>query len=341
MTAQQRENNIKSFEASECSDAYIKARKVAVMGFGAQGKAQALNLVDSGAEVKVVLRRGSIHVDDARACGLDVISFEDCAQWADTYFFLIPDEVQPEVYERFIAPNLELGDALVFAHGLNIHWKTIVAPDFVDVILVAPKGPGTQVRTYYEAGSGLSSIIAVEQDASGSAHQLALSIATALGSAHASIIESTFEEEAVTDLFGEQAVLCGGVLEMMKAGFELLAESGVSPELAYNECIQEMKLIIDLVAEHGFEHTYEVISTTAEYGGYVTGKRLVNDQTRREMRDVLSEISSGKFAHEWIDDARNGAPRYKALKDEFAQSVHDVDEAGMRARRYFKPHFPE
>lgn len=334
-------DGIISYEAQDCDLSFIKKRKVALMGFGAQGKAQALNMVNSGVEVKVVLRKGSPSIDEARACGLDVISFEDCAQWADVFFFLIPDEVQPQVYEEHIAPHLKPHDALVFAHGLNIHWKNIVAPADVDVIMVAPKGPGTQVRSYFEQGGGLSSIVAVHQDASGKAHELMLSIAAALGSARASIIESTFEEEAVTDLFGEQVVLCGGVLEMMKAGFEVLAESGVAPEVAYNECIQEMKLIVDLVAEHGFEHTYDVISTTAEYGGYRTGRRLVNDETKQEMRAVLSEITSGEFAHEWIEDAREGGKRYRALKQDFAQSVERVDEAGMKARAYFKPRFPK
>ena len=334
-------DGIISYDAQDCDLSFIKKRKVALMGFGAQGKAQALNMVNSGVEVKVVLRKGSPSIDEARACGLDVISFEDCAQWADVFFFLIPDEVQPQVYEEHIAPHLKPHDALVFAHGLNIHWKNIVAPADVDVIMVAPKGPGTQVRSYFEQGGGLSSIVAVHQDASGEAHELILSIAAALGSARASIIESTFEEEAVTDLFGEQVVLCGGVLEMMKAGFEVLAESGVAPEVAYNECIQEMKLIVDLVAEHGFEHTYDVISTTAEYGGYRTGRRLVNDETKQEMRAVLSEITSGEFAHEWIEDAREGGKRYRALKQDFAQSVERVDEAGMKARAYFKPRFPK
>lgn len=334
-------DGITSYEAKDCDLSIIKKRKVALMGFGAQGKAQALNMQDSGVELKVVLRKGSPSIDEARACSLDVISFEDCAEWADVFFFLIPDEVQPQVYEKYIAPKLKPNDALVFAHGLNIHWKNIVAPADVDVILVAPKGPGTQVRTYFEAGGGLSNIVAVEQDASGHAHELMLSIAASLGATRASIIESTFEEEAVTDLFGEQVVLCGGVLEMMKAGFEVLAESGVAPELAYNECIQEMKLIVDLVAEHGFEHTYDVISTTAEYGGYRTGRRLVTDETKQEMRAVLGEITSGEFAHEWIADAREGGERYKALKHDFAESVQRVDEAGAKARAYFKPRFPK
>lgn len=334
-------DGITSYEAEDCDLSIIRKRKVALLGFGAQGKAQALNMQDSGVEVKVVLRKGSPSIDTARACGLDVISFEDCADWAEVFFFLIPDEVQPQVYEEFIAPKLKPNDALVFAHGLNIHWKNIVTPADVDVILVAPKGPGTQVRSYFEAGGGLSSIVAVEQDASGQAHELMLSIAASLGATRASIIESTFEEEAVTDLFGEQVVLCGGVLEMMKAGFEVLAESGVAPEIAYNECIQEMKLIVDLVAEHGFEHTYDVISTTAEYGGYRTGRRLVTDETKQEMRKVLTEVTSGEFAHEWIADAREGGLRYKALKQDFAESVQRVDEAGARARGYFKPRFPK
>ena len=334
-------NGITSYDANDCNLDFVKERKVAVMGFGAQGKAQALNLRDSGVEVKVVLRLGSSHIDDARACDFDVISFEDCAQWADTFVFLIPDEVQPLVYERYLEGNLKPGDALVFAHGLNICWENITAPDFVDVIMVAPKGPGTQVRSYFQAGGGLSDIVAVAQDATGHAHDIALAFAAALGGARASIIESTFKEEAITDLFGEQTVLCGGVLEMMKAGFEVLAESGVSPELAYNECIQEMKLIVDLVAERGFEHTYDVISTTAEFGGYRAGRRLVTDDTRDEMRAILGDIESGKFAHEWIEDAREGGEKYRALKADFAQSVRTIDEAGVRARAYFKPRFPE
>lgn len=337
----QTREGILSYDAADCDISLIKDRKIAVMGYGAQGKAQALNMRDCGADVKVVLRNGSDHIDDARACGLDVISFADCAQWADTYFFLIPDEIQPLVYERYLKDFLKPGDLLVFAHGLNIYWKNITPPDFVDVIMIAPKGPGTQVRSYFEAGGGLSDVVAVAQDASGHAHELMLALAAALGGARASIIESTFKEEAVTDLFGEQVVLCGGVLEMMKAGFEVLAESGVSPELAYNECIQEMKLIVDLVAEHGFEYTYDVISTTAEYGGYRTGRRLVTDEMRAEMREVLHEIESGTFAHEWTDDARTGSTKYRALKSEFAQSVRDIDAAGVKARGYFKPRFPD
>lgn len=334
-------NNITSYDASDCDLSFIKDQKVAVLGFGAQGKAQALNLRDSGVDVKIVLRNGSDHIDDARACDLDIISFQDCAEWADMFVFLIPDEVQPLVYERYLKDALKPGDVLVFAHGLNIYWDNIEVPDYVDVVMVAPKGPGTQVRSYFEAGGGLSDIIAVSQDATGHALDITLAFAAAIGGTRASIIESTFKEEAITDLFGEQTVLCGGVLEMMKAGFEVLVESGATPELAYNECIQEMKLIVDLVAEYGFEHTYDVISTTAEFGGYKAGRRLVTNETRNEMRAILGEIESGEFAHDWINDARNGGENYRALKADFAQSVRDIDAAGIRARGYFKPRFPE
>lgn len=315
----------------------LAPRKIAVLGYGAQGRAQALNLRDSGATVKVGLREGSAHAQSVIDDGLTPISFEEAALWADTFLFLLPDEIHPLIYEKYLADALEPGDALVFAHGLTPYWKTITVPDFVDVIMVAPKGPGIQVRSYFEAGGGLTNVVDIAQDGSGHARELMIALAAGIGGKQARIVESSCAEEAITDLFGEQVVLCGGVLEMMKAGFEVLCESGVAPELAYNECIQEMKLIIDLIAEHGFGYTYDVISTTAEFGGYRTGRRLVTEATREEMRNVLREIEDGTFAREWVSDARAGSPKYHALKEEFKSSVEAIDEAGERARSLFKP----
>lgn len=313
-----------------CTPAFIRTRKVGILGYGSQGRAQALNLRDSGVSVRVGLRLESPRRDFARKDGIEVLDLDELCAWADCIVFLIPDEVHEQVYRDHVAAHLVAGDILVFAHGLAIEWGLVKPPQEVDVILVAPKGPGTQVRSYYEEGSGLSDLIAVAQDATGNAWEAARSFSAALGGTHAAIVRTTFRDEAVSDLFGEQAVLCGGVLELMQSAVELLIARGVAPELAYNECVNEMKLITDLVAQQGFAHTYDVISTTAEYGGYITGKRLITSDVREEMGRVLDEIEDGTFARDWSAEARAGFTRYNALKS--AQEARNVDEAGVAAR---------
>ena len=286
----------------------IRGRKVAIIGYGSQGHAHALNLKDSGVDVRVGLRPGSASVAEAEQEGLTVGSPAEVAEWADVVMMLVPDQHMAGIFEADVAPHLHPGEALLFAHGFNIHFGAIEVPEGVDVAMVAPKGPGHLVRRQFTEGSGVPCLLAVHQDATGTAHDLGLSYASAIGGGRAGVLETTFKEETETDLFGEQAVLCGGVAELVKAGFDTLVEAGYQPESAYFETLHELKLIVDLLFEGGLSWMRYSISDTAEYGDYTRGPRIVTDETRAEMKRVLSEIQSGAFAHEWLGQAREGAP---------------------------------
>ena len=274
----------------DCKPEVIQGKKIAIIGYGSQGHAHALNLMDSGCDVRVGLREGSSSAQKAAEAGLKVMGMAEAAAEADVIMILTPDETQPKVYEEFIAPNLKAGDTLAFAHGFNIHFKTITPPKNVDVIMIAPKGPGHIVRRLYTEGEGCPSLICVEQDYTGKAKETALAYASGIGAGRAGILETTFREETETDLFGEQAVLCGGVCELIKAGFDTLVEAGYAPEMAYFETCHEMKLIVDLINEGGFSKMRYSISNTAEYGDYRTGKRLITEETRKEMKLSLIHI---------------------------------------------------
>jgi ketol-acid reductoisomerase len=308
----------------------IAGRKVAVVGYGSQGHAHALNLRDSGVDVRVGLRSGSGSWAKAESAGLAVRTVADAAAEADVIMILLPDTEQASVYEAEIAPNLSSGDALFFAHGFNIRFGLITPPEGVDCAMVAPKGPGHLVRRTYTEGGGVPSLIAVSQDASGKARDLALSYAHAIGATRAGVLDTTFEEETETDLFGEQVVLCGGVTALVMAGYETLIEAGYQPESAYFECLHELKLIVDLMYEHGVAGMRFSISDTAEYGDLTRGPRIVTDETRAEMRRILEEIRSGKFAEEWIAENRAGRPRYKALQA--AGKDHPIEHVGAELR---------
>lgn len=308
----------------------LKNKKIAIIGFGSQGHAHALNLRDSGLDVVVGLYKGSKSKERAEKEGLTVLTVEEAAKVADIIMMLIPDEKQAEVYKESIEKNLTEGKALAFAHGFNIHFKQIVPPENVDVFMVAPKGPGHLVRRVYQEGKGVPNLVAVYQDYTGKAFDIALAYAKGIGGTRAGVIETTFKEETETDLFGEQAVLCGGVTELMKAGFETLVEAGYQPEIAYFECVHEMKLIVDLIYEGGFSYMRYSISDTAEFGDYMTGKRIITEETRKEMKKVLSEIQSGKFAKEWLLENQVGRPQYNAMKDK--EASHLIEKVGKSLR---------
>ncbi|GAB6116518.1 ketol-acid reductoisomerase [Thermoanaerobacter brockii subsp. lactiethylicus] len=308
----------------------LKNKKIAIIGFGSQGHAHALNLRDSGLDVVVGLYKGSKSKERAEKEGLTVLTVEEAAKVADIIMMLIPDEKQAEVYKESIEKNLTEGKALAFAHGFNIHFKQIIPPKNVDVFMVAPKGPGHLVRRVYQEGKGVPNLVAVYQDYTGKAFEIALAYAKGIGGTRAGVIETTFREETETDLFGEQAVLCGGVTELMKAGFETLVEAGYQPEIAYFECVHEMKLIVDLIYEGGFSYMRYSISDTAEFGDYMTGKRIVTEETRKEMKKVLSEIQSGKFAKEWLLENQVGRPQYNAMKDK--EASHLIEKVGKSLR---------
>jgi ketol-acid reductoisomerase len=318
-----------SYEA-DADPGLIAGRKVAVIGYGSQGHAHALNLRDSGVDVRVGLRAGSASAAKAEAAGLPVRSVADAAAEADVIMILLPDTEQKSVYEESIAPNLSQGDALLFAHGFNIRFGQISPPPGVDVAMVAPKGPGHLVRRTYTEGGGVPSLVAVAQDASGKARDLALSYAHAIGATRAGVLDTTFEEETETDLFGEQVVLCGGITELVRAGFDTLVDAGYQPESAYFECLHELKLIVDLMYENGIAGMRFSISDTAEYGDLTRGPRIVTDETRAEMKRILAEIKDGRFAQEWIDENRNGRPNYTRLKAEGAE--HRVEKVGAELR---------
>jgi ketol-acid reductoisomerase len=309
----------------------IQGRKVAVIGYGSQGHAHALSLRDSGVDVRVGLHEGSKSKAKAEEEGLRVVTPAEAAAEADVIMILIPDPIQAQVYEESIAPNLKDGKALFFAHGFNIRFGFIKPPAGVDVALVAPKGPGHLVRRQYEEGRGVPAIAAVEQDATGNAFALALSYAKAIGGTRAGVIKTTFTEETETDLFGEQAVLCGGTSALVKAGFETLVEAGYQPEIAYFECLHELKLIVDLMYEGGLEKMRWSVSETAEWGDYVTGPRIITDATKAEMKQVLAEIQDGTFARQWMDEYHGGLKKYNEYKNQ--DSEHLLETTGKQLRK--------
>ena len=309
----------------------LAGRKVAVIGYGSQGHAHALNLKDSGIDVRVGLYEGSKSWEKATADGLTAKTVAEAADEADVIMILLPDTKQRKVYDESIAPALRAGKALFFAHGFNIHFGSIVPPADVDVAMVAPKGPGHLVRRTYTEEIGTPALVAIHQDATGKARDVALAYAKGIGATRAGVIETTFKEETETDLFGEQAVLCGGTSELIKAGFETLVKAGYQPEIAYFECLHELKLIVDLLYEGGFEYMRYSISDTAEYGDYSRGKRVIGDGTRAEMQRILAEIRSGEFAKEWIaENEENGAQRFLEMREE--QRSHQIEEVGKQLR---------
>ncbi|MEZ5178587.1 MAG: ketol-acid reductoisomerase [Acidimicrobiales bacterium] len=308
----------------------IAGRKVAVLGYGSQGHAHALNLKESGVDVRVGLREGSSSKAKAEEAGLKVLSNAEAAAEADVIMMLLPDTEIAAVYEADVAPNLSEGDALFFAHGFNVRFGYVKAPEGVDVCLAAPKGPGHLVRRTYTEGGGVPCLIAVAQDASGSARDLALAYADAIGGTRAGVIETTFEEETETDLFGEQVVLCGGLTALVQAGFETLTEAGYQPEMAYFECLHELKLIIDLMYEEGIAGMRYSISTTAEYGDLTRGPRVITPAVKAEMKQILGEITSGQFAEEFVGEVRSGGANFEALRKRGAE--HQIETVGKELR---------
>jgi ketol-acid reductoisomerase len=309
----------------------ILDKKIAVVGYGSQGRAHALNLTDSGAKnVAVALKPGSATAKKVEADGLKVMSVADAAKWADAIMILAPDELQAAIYNADIAPNIKDGAALLFAHGLNVHFKLIEPRPSIDVLMVAPKGPGHTVRGEYQKGGGVPCLIAVEQDATGNALDLGLAYASAIGGGRSGIIETSFREECETDLFGEQSVLCGGLVELIRAGFETLVEAGYAPEMAYFECLHEVKLIVDLIYEGGIANMNYSISNTAEYGEYVSGPRVVTPQTKAEMKAILDDIQSGRFVRDWMNENAAGQASFKATRRRAAE--HPIEEVGARLR---------
>ncbi|CAH2600073.1 Ketol-acid reductoisomerase (NADP(+)) [Rhodovastum atsumiense] len=309
----------------------IKAKKVAIIGYGSQGHAHANNLKDSGvAEVVVGLRAGSSGVAKAEAAGLKVMDPAEAAKWADVVMVLTPDEGQGDLYRDKLAPNLRQGAALAFAHGLNIHFNLIEARPDLDVFMIAPKGPGHTVRSEYQRGGGVPCLVAVAQNPSGNALEIALSYASAIGGGRAGIIETTFKEECETDLFGEQAVLCGGLVELIRAGFETLVEAGYAPEMAYFECLHEVKLIVDLIYEGGIANMNYSVSNTAEYGEYVTGPRIITAETKAEMKRVLTDIQTGRFTRDWMLENKVNQANFKAMRRRNAE--HPIEQVGEKLR---------
>ena len=308
----------------------LKGRKIAIIGYGSQGHAHARNLADSGLDVVVGLYAGSPSAADAKDAGLEVLSVADASRAADLIMVLVPDTKQKAVYEAEIEPGLAEGNSLFFAHGFNVHYGQIVPPAFVDVALVAPKGPGHLVRRVYEEGKGVPSLFAVYQDASGKARETALAYAKGIGGTRAGVLETSFEEETETDLFGEQAVLCGGASALVMAGFETLVEAGYQPEIAYFECLHELKLIVDLMYEGGMAGMRYSVSDTAEYGDYVSGPVVVDADTKDRMKGVLERIQNGQFARDWILENQAGRPAYRALKRKGAE--HQIETVGKKLR---------
>jgi ketol-acid reductoisomerase len=309
----------------------IKAKKVAIVGYGSQGHAHALNLRDSGVQVKVGLHAGSKSRAKAEQAGLTVTSVADAAAWADVIMILAPDTTQPAIYVEQIAPHLSAGKTLLFAHGFNVHFGTITPPREVDVALIAPKGPGHRVRETFEAGGGVPALVAVHQDASGGALALALAYAKGLGAGRAGVLETTFAEETETDLFGEQAVLCGGVSELVKAGFATLVDAGYQPEVAYFECLHELKLIVDLMYRGGLNYMRYSVSDTAEHGDYVSGPRVITAETRAAMKQILAEIRSGAFARNWIAENKNGRKQFEATRQK--EREQKLERVGAELRK--------
>ncbi|MFS0575632.1 ketol-acid reductoisomerase [Sporosarcina sp. 179-K 3D1 HS] len=313
----------------DINEGLIQDKTIAIIGYGSQGHAHARNLKDSGFNVVVGVRPGK-SFEQAQADGLEVTTVKEAAEKADLIMILLPDERQKQVYDEEIEPALTAGKSLVFAHGFNVHFGQIKPPADVDVFLVAPKGPGHLVRRTFEAGAGVPALFAIYQDVSGQAKDVALAYAKAIGSARGGVLETTFEEETVTDLFGEQAVLCGGLTALVKAGFETLVEAGYQPELAYFETLHEVKLIVDLMYEGGMAGMRYSVSDTAEWGDFVSGPRVVDADTKARMKDILTDIQSGKFAKEWIEENENGRPKFNAI--EAAEAEHQIEKVGQKLR---------
>ena len=311
----------------------IQSKKIAIIGYGKQGHAHALNLMDSGCDVRVGLREGSKNQAIAEEAGLRVVSMDQAAEEADLVMMLIPDETQAKVYEEHIKDHLKPGDTLAFAHGFNIHFGYIVPPEDVNVIMAAPKGPGNTVRSQFVEGSGVPDLACVEQDATGDAWDIALSYCWGIGGARSGIIKATFAQETEEDLFGEQAVLCGGVVELVKAGYETLVEAGYPEELAYFECYHEMKMIVDLMYEGGIHYMNESISHTAEYGEYYAGPKVINEQSREAMKEILARVQDGSFAKEFMDDCAKGSPVLLEKREEL--SHHSIESTGAKIRSMF------
>lgn len=309
----------------------LRGKKIAIIGYGSQGHAHALNLKDSGADVCVGLYKGSKSWEIAEKAGLQVLEADEAVKESDLIMILIPDEKQSKLYKESIESNLTEGKGLIFAHGFNIHFGQIVPPENVDVFMVAPKGPGHTVRSQYEEGKGVPCLIAIHQDYTGKAKDIALAYAKGIGGTRAGVLETTFKEETETDLFGEQAVLCGGVSELIKAGFETLVEAGYQPESAYFECLHELKLIVDLINQGGLEYMRYSISDTAEYGDYSVGKRIITKDTRGEMKKVLSEIQDGTFARNWILENQANRPSFNAIRKN--EKEHQVEKVGKELRK--------
>jgi len=309
----------------------IKSKKVVVVGYGSQGHAHALNLKDSGCkEVAIALREGSASAKKAEAEGFKVMSVADAAKWGDLLMMCTPDELQADIYYEHMHGNMKDGAAIAFAHGLNVHYNLIEPSDKTDVIMIAPKGPGHTVRGEYQKGGGVPCLIAIHQDASGNAHDLALSYACGVGGGRSGVIETTFKEECETDLFGEQVVLCGGLVELIRMGFETLVEAGYAPEMAYFECLHEVKLIVDLIYEGGIANMNYSISNTAEFGEYHSGPQVVTEETRTAMRKVLKDIQTGAFTSEWIRECKAGQPMFKATRRK--NDAHQIEEVGEKLR---------
>lgn len=315
----------------DCDLSVIQNKKVVIVGYGSQGHAHALNLKDSGVkDVRIALRDGSKTAEKARTAGFEVMDPASAAAWADVVMMLVPDELQADLYRDHIGPNLRKGVALAFAHGLNIHFGQIVPRADLDVFMVAPKGPGHTVRGEYVKGGGVPCLFAVHQNATGQARNIAMSYAAGIGGGRSGLIETTFKDECETDLFGEQAVLCGGLCALVKAGYETLVEAGYPPEMAYFECLHETKLIVDLMYEGGMANMRYSISNTAEYGDYTRGPRIITDETKAEMKKILSEIQSGAFVREFMGGNREGLARLKDIRE--AEAKHPIEETGARLR---------
>jgi ketol-acid reductoisomerase len=318
------------YHEQDIDQSWIRAKKVAVVGYGSQGFGHSNNLRDSGIEVVVALRKGSKSARKAEEAGLRVMEIPAAADWADIIMILVPDHLQAQVYEQNIAPAMHRGKTLMFAHGFNIHYGQIKPPAEVDVSMVAPKGPGHTLRRQYELGHGIPCLVAVANNHSGKAREVALAYAAAIGGAKAGVIETNFREETETDLFGEQAVLCGGITHLMQAGYDTLVEAGYAPEMAYFECVHEMKLIMDLIYEGGFSLMRYSVSDTAEYGDYVAGPRVITEQTKAEMKKLLAEIQNGSFAASWMAENREGQKKFLATRKEMA--AHPIEEVGEKLR---------
>jgi ketol-acid reductoisomerase len=330
-TPAQQQTSMRVYYDSDCDVNLIKNKKVVVIGYGSQGHAHAANLKDSGAkDVRIALRTESSTNKKAQEAGFETMDVSEAAKWADVMMMATPDELQRDIYYNHLHDNMKEGAALMFAHGLNIHFNLIEPRADLDILMVAPKGPGHTVRGEYQKGGGVPCLIAVEQDATGNAHDVGLSYASAIGGGRSGIIETSFREECETDLFGEQVVLCGGLMELIKKGFETLTEAGYAPEMAYFECLHEVKLIVDLMYEGGMANMRYSISNTAEYGDYVTGPRIVTDETKAEMKRVLEDIQSGRFTRDWMQECQAGQPSFKATRRLNAE--HPIEEVGERLR---------